>query len=102
MDARGWARRPGVAWRVVRSIPVRLLLSAGLILGFGAVGTMAYWTDQATLSTGTVSSGSLDLQIGGRNPQTGQIAWDKGGEGTRWNYAVVELDNVAPGESVAM
>jgi len=89
-------------WRTITSTPGRLLLSVGLILGFGAVGTMAYWTDQATLSTGTISSGSLDLQIGGRNSQTGQIAWDKVGEGTRWNYAVVELDNVAPGESVAM
>ena len=33
------------AWRAVTSIPGRLLLSVGCILGFGAVGTLAYWSD---------------------------------------------------------
>lgn len=89
------------AWRVVRTIPVRLLFSVGLVLGFGAIGTMAYWSDNATLTSGTITSGSLDLQIGGRNLQ-GELGWEPAGENGVLEYAVVELDNVAPGESVAM
>ena len=90
------------AWRAVTSIPGRLLLSVGCILGFGAVGTLAYWSDHATLSTGSIVSGSLDLQLGGRNPQTPDIGWEEAGQDGSLEYAVVELDNVSPGESVAM
>lgn len=89
-------------WQVVRTVPGRLLLSLGLVLGFGAIGTVAYWSDSAALSTGTITSGSLDLQIGGLDPGTGQVAWQAVGANELWGYSVKELDNVAPGESVAM
>jgi len=84
------------------TVPVRLLLSLGLVLGFGAIGTVAYWSDEATLATGSITSGSLDLQVGGLDPQTGNVAWQAVGADELWRYSVRELDNVAPGESVAM
>jgi len=89
-------------WQMVRTVPGRLLLSLGLVLGFGAIGTVAYWSDSASLSTGTITSGSLDLQIGGLDPETGRVAWQAVGASELWGYSVKELDNVAPGESVAM
>lgn len=89
-------------WRTVASVPVRLLLSLGLVLGFAAVGTTAYWADTATFTTGKIEAGSLDLQLGGRNPETGVVEWSAVGLDEDWSYSVLQLDNVSPGESVAM
>lgn len=89
-------------WRAITSVRGRLLLSTGLILGFGAVGTLALWSDTASISSGPITSGTLDLQIGGRHPQAGEIQWDRPGQDSTLRHAVVELDNVSPGESVAM
>lgn len=94
--------RVGLLWRRVSSVPVRLLLSLGLVLGFAAVGTAAYWADTATFTTGRIEAGSLDLQLGGRNPSTGEVDWEAVGLDQSWNYSVLQLDNVSPGESVAM
>lgn len=44
------------------SIRVRALLSAGMVLGLGAVGTLAAWTDEST-ATATFSAGTLDLKL---------------------------------------
>ncbi|MBE7325789.1 hypothetical protein IEQ44_14140 [Nocardioides sp. Y6] len=90
------------AWRWLASVQVRLLLSLGLVLGFAAVGTSAYWADNATFTTGTIAAGRLDLQLGGRDPATGQVVWSAVGLNENWNYSVMQLDNVSPGESVAM
>lgn len=90
------------AWRRIASVPVRLLLSLGLVLGFAAVGTTAYWADTATLHLDTIQAGTLDLQLGGRNPVSGDVMWGAVGTDEDLFYAVTELDNVAPGESVAM
>lgn len=90
------------AWRCVASVQVRLLLSLGLVLGFAAVGTSAFWADNATFTTGKIEAGSLDLQLGGRNPATGVVEWSAVGLNQDWNYSVLQLDNVSPGESVAM
>ena len=89
-------------WDGVCSVPGRLALSLGLVLGFAAVGTSAYWADTATFTTGRIEAGSLDLQLGGRNPTTGQIDWEAVGLDQSWTYSVMQLDNVSPGESVAM
>ncbi|MCD9153081.1 SipW-dependent-type signal peptide-containing protein [Aeromicrobium duanguangcaii] len=90
------------AWRAIASVQVRLLLSLGLVLGFAAVGTTAYWADTAIFTTGKIEAGHLDLQLGGRNPQTGVVEWSAVGLDQNWNYSVLQLDNVSPGESVAM
>lgn len=87
--ARGW-------WRAFSSVPARLLMSAGILVGFGAIGTSAYWTDQATVQSGTFASGTFDLQIG---PDASNLLLS--GQGGTWSFAVLELADVSPGESVA-
>ena len=47
-------------WQSFRSDRVRAVLSLGIVLGFGAVGTLAYWTDDATASGATFESGTLN------------------------------------------
>jgi predicted ribosomally synthesized peptide with SipW-like signal peptide len=81
---RGPARRP-------KHGRIRALLTLGAALGLGAVGTFAYWSDQATLATGPISSGTLDLTLDGN--LSGQ-----GGTYTQTSFA---LANMIPGESVA-
>lgn len=49
----------------LRTTRVRAVLSLGIVLGFGAVGTLAYWTDSATLAGGTFTSGTLDIKLSG-------------------------------------
>ena len=56
------ARRDALAW--LRSARVRAVLGLGVILGFGAVGTSAYWTDQATVPGGSFTAGRLDIKVG--------------------------------------
>jgi predicted ribosomally synthesized peptide with SipW-like signal peptide len=43
-------------------VQIRALLSIGTVLGLGAVGTLAAWTDEAT-ATATFSAGTLDLKL---------------------------------------
>ena len=40
------------------------MLAAGTVLGLGAVGTLAAWTDSSTATTGTFSTGTIDLRLG--------------------------------------
>lgn len=46
-----------------RSVRIRALLAAGMVLGLGAAGTLAAWTDEST-ATATFSAGTLDLKLG--------------------------------------
>lgn len=87
---------------IANSVRVRVLLALGLVVGFAAVGTMAYWSDTAVFETGSIQAGSLDLQLGGRDPATGNVEWSAVGLNKDWQYSVLQLDNVSPGESVAM
>ncbi len=80
----GWASRT--------SVRVRALLSLGVVLGLGSVSTMAYWTDTATMSTGSFTSGSLDLRL------QGNLA----GQGGDWTNADLAMSKMIPGESVAV
>lgn len=48
----------------IKSTRVRALLSIGMVFGLGAVGTLAYWTDSATLTGGTFTAGTLDIKLG--------------------------------------
>lgn len=43
---------------------VRVLLAACSVLGIGAVGTLAAWTDTSTATSGTFSTGTVDLKLG--------------------------------------
>ena len=53
---------PARKGRTERSVRLRALLSAGMVLGLGAVGTLAAWTDEST-ATATFSAGTLDLKL---------------------------------------
>jgi hypothetical protein len=55
------------------------------------VGTLAYWSDQATLSTGPISSGTLDVTLDGT----------LSGQGGTYPQTSFALSNMIPGESVA-
>lgn len=44
----------------------RAVLSLGMVLGLGAVGTMAAWTDQATATTGVFSTSSMQMKVDGK------------------------------------
>lgn len=74
------------------SVRLRALLSLGIVLGFGSVSTLAYWTDTATMNTGAITSGSLDLQL------SGNLA----GQGGTWNNSSFAFANMIPGESFAL
>lgn len=60
IHARTWMRH-------VTSVRARALLSLGIALGLGAVGTFAYWTDEVTINAGAFTSGTLDIQVNGQN-----------------------------------
>lgn len=45
-----------------RGVRLRALLAAGMVLGLGAVGTLAAWTDEST-ATATFTAGTLDLKL---------------------------------------
>lgn len=74
---------------------VRAMLGLGtvafLALGFGAQGTFAFWTDQATVQSGTFTSGTLDITLNG-----GLV-----GQGGSTTFSALALTNMVPGESVA-
>jgi predicted ribosomally synthesized peptide with SipW-like signal peptide len=85
-------RRP--VWRSTR---VRAGLSLGVVLCLGATGTLAYWTDEATISGGPFTSGTLDLTAG---PTTG--AENLSGTGPNsWTVSDLTLTNMIPGDSVS-
>ncbi|KRC63947.1 hypothetical protein ASE12_03705 [Aeromicrobium sp. Root236] len=48
------------------------MLSLGVVFGLGAVGTLAYWEDAATLTGGNFKAGNLDIKLSGEdnNPAT--------------------------------
>lgn len=52
-----------VTLKQIRSTRIRALLSIGMVLGLGAVGTLAYWTDSAALTGGSFTSGTLDIKL---------------------------------------
>jgi predicted ribosomally synthesized peptide with SipW-like signal peptide len=78
-----------------RSGRVRAVLSLGLLLGLTQVGTLASWTDSATVQGGGFSSGTLDLKVG--ESAADQLT----GQGGSWTHTNLTLAAMAPGESVA-
>lgn len=64
---------------------VRAGLSLGVVLGLGATGTMAAWTDTATAESGLFSAANIELTINGE-PQ--EVAFDS-------------IENLMPGKTIA-
>lgn len=46
----------------------RAVLSLGMVLGLGAVGTMAAWSGSTTATSGMFSTGTIRLELNGDNP----------------------------------
>lgn len=85
-----------------RSGRIRLLLSLGLLVGFGAVGTTAYWTDRAVVDSGNISSGTMDLQLQTPTDDTWRhVELGAGGQGTSTTDTALSIPNLTPGESRA-
>lgn len=64
---------------------VRAGLSLGVVLGLGATGTMAAWTDTATAESGLFGAADVELTINGESLE----------------FAFASVEDVMPGESVA-
>ncbi|GAA4262669.1 SipW-dependent-type signal peptide-containing protein [Dietzia aurantiaca] len=65
----------GRAWAYTRAG-----LTLGIVLGAGAVGTMAAWSDSATATSGTFSAGEVevvDLKINGDAPDSDFVAMNR-------------------------
>lgn len=77
------------ATRPLRSTRGRAVMTLGVVLGLGTVGTLAYWTDTATVTGGTFQAGSLKIQVDG-------VEDDPVGFSNAF-----KADNLAPGQSVA-
>lgn len=97
MGSHSASRAPAARmWRAISSIPVRAALCLlGLAIAPAAVGTWAYWTDTATVSTGTISSGDLDLMVGEADGD------QLGGQGGSWTHENLGVSDLLPGESNA-
>jgi predicted ribosomally synthesized peptide with SipW-like signal peptide len=54
-------RRVGTALISARA---RAIMSIGIVLGLGAVGTLAAWSDTATATSGVFTTGRIDIKVG--------------------------------------
>ncbi len=72
---------------LVRGLPLRAVLSLGLVAGVGATGTYAYWTDSVAVSGTTISAGTIDLKVNGSDTVT--------------SYTTMNLSTMVPGNTVA-
>lgn len=57
-------------WTFLTSVRVRAGLSLGIALGVGAVGTFAFWTDEAVIDAGTFSSATLNIKVNDQDAYT--------------------------------
>lgn len=80
-------RRPRPTRRLM--LAALALLAAVLIL-MGGQGTFAFWTDEASVSTGSFNAGKLDLIVDGQQ-----------GKPTAYVKTDLKMDAMLPGESVA-
>ena len=73
-----------------RLVRAACALLAATVVGVGSLGTYAFWTDEATLASGTITSGTLNLRVDGNE-----------GNPTPYSWTALSLTDMAPGESVA-
>lgn len=80
----------------ISSPKVRAILGLGMMLGVAQLGTLASWSDTATVASGNFQTGTLDLKVG--EAAADQLA----GQTTQpWTHASLAMGNMTPGESVA-
>lgn len=70
--ARLGGRMSDTAWTRTRAI-----LSLGMVLGLGAVGTMAAWSGSTAATSGMFSTGTIRLELNGENPSYGFAGLNK-------------------------
>ncbi len=83
--------------RGLTSRKVRALLCLGIFAAPAAVGTMAYWTDEATITSGGFTAGTLDLTVGATVEDSSNLQ----GTGGEFAYSTLTIANLVPGESIA-
>ena len=69
------------------SVRVRALLSLGIALGIGSVGTFAFWTDDVVISGTTFTAGTIDLRVNGADSLP--------------SYTTLNMSNAVPGNTIA-
>lgn len=74
-------------WRLACSVRGRAVLSLGVVACLSATGTLAYWTDDATISGTTLTSGTIDLKVNNQDSVTG--------------YTALNISAMVPGNSTA-
>lgn len=89
--------RPGHTPTGWNSRKVRAVLCLGIFAAPAAVGTMAYWTDEATIESGTFTAGTLDLTVGGTVADSNYLP----GPGGTYEYSTLTIADLLPGESIA-
>ncbi|MFE4503759.1 SipW-dependent-type signal peptide-containing protein [Rhodococcus sp. NPDC056743] len=82
LGARVRGRSGGIGWTRIRAV-----LSLGMVLGLGAVGTMAAWSDSATATTGMFSTSSIQLKVDNQRPTH--------------QFTALKRNSMLPGQSVA-
>ncbi|WP_084865928.1 SipW-dependent-type signal peptide-containing protein [Prescottella equi] len=85
--------RPGFATRARATLTgsrTRAVASLGIVLGLGAIGTLAAWSDTAVATSGTFSTGSIDLKLNGND-----------GNPTAYSFATLTKAGMLPNDSVA-
>ncbi|MGD9960180.1 SipW-dependent-type signal peptide-containing protein [Nocardioides sp.] len=80
--------------RSFNSAQVRALLSVGILLGVGSVGTMARFTASGDANAGSFTTGSLDVRLNASGNNVGQ--------GGTWTNASLAISDITPGESLAV
>lgn len=70
---------------------VRALLSLGMVLGLGTVGTLAVWSSNAEATTGIFSTGSIDLKLDESDGPTANP----------YAFTALKMSTMIPGRSVA-
>ncbi|GGF98142.1 hypothetical protein GCM10007304_10150 [Rhodococcoides trifolii] len=73
------------------SARVRALLSLGMVLGLGAVGTLAAWSAAPVTTSGVFTTGVIDIQLNGNQGATSTTP-----------YVFSPTNSVVPGASVAV
>lgn len=53
--------------RFIKSARLRALMSLGMVLGLGAMGTLAVWSTSATATSGEFVTGSVDIKLDGND-----------------------------------
>lgn len=73
-------------WKACASTKIRAILSLGMALGLGAVGTLAAWSDTASATSGAFVIGSVDMKVNG---------------GDSYAFTTLGMTGMTPGSSKA-